>query len=67
MDNKKPELRDLFQVPQPLRLLWIVSIGHAKSWPKAKPRRKISDFTHQEFYRPEKLRRDSDIRAWPKS
>lgn len=61
------ELRELFQVPQPLRLLWIVPIGHASSWPKAKPRRKISDFTHQEFYHPEKLRRDSDIRAWPKS
>ena len=67
MDNKKPELRDLFQVPQPLRMLWIVSIGHAKSWPKAKPRRKLSDFTHREFYQAKKLRCDSDIRAWPKS
>ena len=67
MDNKKPAQRDLFQVPQPLRLLWIVSIGHAKSWPKAKPRRKISDFTHREVYDPAKLRRDTDIRAWPKS
>ena len=61
------ELRDLFQVPQPLRLLWIVPIGHARSRPKAKPRRRISDFTHQEFYHAEKLRRDSEIRAWPRS
>ncbi|MBI3060088.1 MAG: hypothetical protein HYY81_12435 [Deltaproteobacteria bacterium] len=53
-------------MPQPLRLLWIVPIGHAKSWPKAKPRRKISDFTHQEFYQTEKLRCDSEIRPWPK-
>jgi len=66
-EEVEPELRELFQVPQPLRLLWIVPIGHARSWPKAKPRRKISAFTHREFYRPEKLRRDSDIRAWPKS
>jgi hypothetical protein len=61
------ELRELFKVPEPLRLLWIMPVGHATSWPKPKPRRKISDFTHEEIYRPEKLRRDSDIRAWPKS
>ena len=50
-----------------VRLLWVVPIGHAQSWPKAKPRRKISDFTHREFYDPKKLRQDSEIRAWPKS
>ena len=65
MDNKKPELKELFQVPQLLRLLWVVPIGHAKSWPK--PRRKISDFTHREFYQVKKLRCDSDIRSWPQS
>ena len=62
----EPELRELFHVPQPLRLLWIMPIGHATSWPKAKPRRKISDFTHREVYDAKKLRSDSDIRAWPK-
>ena len=62
----EPALRELFQVPQPLRLLWIVPIGHAQSWPKAKPRRKTSDFVHQEVYNPKKLRADSEIRPWPK-
>jgi nitroreductase len=66
-EEVEAELRELFKVPQPLRLLWIVPIGHAKAWPKAKPRRKIADFTHREVYDPAKLRRDSDIRAWPKS
>lgn len=65
-EEVEPELRGLFKVPQPLRLLWVVPIGHARTWPKPKPRRKISDFTHQEFYDPKKLRRDSEIRAWPK-
>ena len=65
-EEVEPELRELFQVPQPLRLLWIVPVGHAQSWPKAKPRRKISDFTHREFYDPKKLRKDSEIRPWPK-
>ncbi|HEY3303042.1 MAG TPA: nitroreductase family protein [Candidatus Binatia bacterium] len=61
-----PELRELFKVPEPLRLLWIIPIGHAKSWPKTKPRRKVSDFAHQEVYDLKKLRRDEDIKAWPK-
>ena len=65
-EEVEPELRELFQVPQPLRLLWVVPIGHAKSWPKAKPRRKISDFTHREFYDAKKLREDFEIRPWPK-
>jgi 5,6-dimethylbenzimidazole synthase len=65
-DEVKDELRELFKVPEPLRLLWIMPIGHAKAWPKAKPRRKISDFVHEEYYRAEKLRRDEDIMAWPK-
>ena len=65
-EEVEPELRELFKVPQPLRLLWIVPIGHASSWPKAKPRRKISDFTHREIYDSKKLRRDEDIKAWPK-
>jgi nitroreductase len=66
-EEVEAELRELFKVPEPLRLLWIMPVGHATSWPKPKPRRKISDFTHEEIYRPEKLRPDSDIRAWPKS
>ena len=65
-EEVEAELRELFKVPQPLRLLWIMPIGHAKAWPKAKPRRKISDFTHREVYDSKKLREDSDIRAWPK-
>ncbi|MGH7766226.1 MAG: nitroreductase family protein [Candidatus Binatia bacterium] len=66
-EEVEPELRDLFKVPEPLRLLWIMPIGHAKSWPKPKPRRKISDFAHREVYDTKKLRQDSDIRAWPKN
>ncbi len=66
-EEVEPELRELFQVPQPLRLLWVVPIGHARSWPKAKPRRKIADFTHMEVYDPKKLRPDSAICAWPKN
>jgi len=65
-EEVEPELRELFQVPQPLRLLWVVPIGHAQSWPKAKPRRKVAAFTHREVYDRRKLRRDSDIRAWPR-
>ena len=34
---------------------------------KAKPRRKVSDLAHREFYDAKKLRNDSDIRAWPRS
>jgi len=65
-EEVEPELRKLFHVPEPLRLLWIVPVGHARSWPKAKPRRKMLDFVHLETYDVKKLRRDSDIRAWPK-
>ena len=65
-EEVEPELRDLFRVPEPLRLLWVVPIGHARSWPKAKPRRNISDFTHLEVYDPKKLRSDAEIRPWPK-
>jgi nitroreductase len=60
------ELRVLFRVPQPLRLLWVVPIGHARSWPNAKPRRKITAFTHLEFYNPKRIRHETDIRPWPK-
>ena len=62
----EPELRELFNVPQPIRLLWVVPIGRARFWPGAKPRRTISDFTHYESYEPKKLRDESWIRAWPK-
>ena len=65
-EEVEPELRKLFKVPQTLDLLWVVPIGHARFWPKAKPRRKISDFLHHEFYNQEKLRKESVIRAWPK-
>jgi nitroreductase len=66
-EEVEPELRELFQVPQELRLLWVMPIGHASSWPKAKPRRPITAFTHYEVYDRNKLRQDSDIHAWPKN
>ena len=66
-EEVEPELRELFKVPQELRLLWIVPIGHARSWPAAKPRRKTTAMTHREVYDPKKMRRDGEIRAWPKS
>jgi nitroreductase len=66
-EEVEPELRKLFKVPESLRLLWVVPIGHARSWPKAKPRRPVTAFTHYEIYDLKKLRGDSDIHAWPKS
>jgi len=66
-EEVEPELRELFKVPNPLRLLWVMPIGHPSSWPKAKPRRPISAFTHYEIYNQKKLRKDSDIHAWPKN
>jgi len=62
----EPDLRKLFNVLQPIRLLWVVPIGRARFWPGAKRRRNISDFTHYESYDPKKLRDESWIRAWPK-
>ena len=66
-EEVEPELRELFRVPPDLRLLWVVPIGHARSWPKPKPRRKITAFAHREIYNGEKLRSETDIVAWPKS
>jgi nitroreductase len=66
-EEVEPGLRELFEVPEPLRLLWVVPIGHARSWPKAKPRRAVAAFVHQEVYDGKKLRRDADILPWPKS
>jgi nitroreductase len=66
-EEVEPALRKLFAVPNELRLLWVMPIGHASSWPKAKPRRPITAFTHYEVYDGKKLRQDSDIKAWPKS
>ncbi len=66
-EEVEPELRTLFKVPNELRLLWVVPIGHASSWPKAKPRRKLSSFVHREVYDAKKLRSDSEIGPWPKS
>lgn len=66
-EEVEPALRKLFAVPNELRLLWVMPIGHASSWPKAKPRRPITAFTHYEVYDVKKLREDSDIKAWPKS
>ena len=63
----EPELRALFKVPRALRLLWVVPVGRARNWPKAKPRRKVADFVHWETYDAAKLREESRIRAWPKS
>src|ERR687896_2136164 len=64
-EEVEPELRELFKVPTSLRLLWVVPIGHARSWPKAKPRRNPDAFTHWEMYDRNKLRRAADIHAWP--
>lgn len=66
-EEVEPKLRKLFKVPDELRLLWVMPIGHTSSWPKAKPRRPVSAFTHYEVYDRKKLRRDSDIHAWPKN
>jgi nitroreductase len=66
-EEVEPALRSLFEVPEPLRLLWVMPIGHARSWPKAKPRRPVGAFTHHEIYDPKKLRADSDIHPWPKN
>ena len=66
-EEVEAELRALFHVPDELRLLWIVPIGHARSWPKAKPRRSSAAFTHWETYDGKKLRPDSNIQAWPKN
>ena len=66
-EEVEPELRKVFKVPEPLRLLWIMPIGHPRSWPKAKPRRPVSAFAHYEVYDGQKLRHDSAIHAWPKS
>ncbi|MGE5304459.1 MAG: nitroreductase family protein [Alphaproteobacteria bacterium] len=66
-EEVEPELRALFHVPQPLRLLWVIPIGHARSWPQSKPRRQVQDFTHTEVYNPKKLRSDSEIHPWPKN
>jgi len=65
-EEVEPQLRELFKVPDELRLLWVIPIGHARSWPKAKRRRPIAAFTHYEIYDRKKLRQDSDIHAWPK-
>ena len=66
-EEVEPELRKLFQVPDELRLLWVVTIRHARSWTKAKRRRPIAAFTHFEVYDRKKLRKDSEIQPWPKS
>jgi nitroreductase len=66
-EEVEPELRTLFKVPNEIRLLWVVPIGHARSWPKAKPRRNLAAFIHREVYDAKKLRPASDIHAWPKN
>ena len=66
-EEVEPELRELFKVPDELRLLWVMPIGHARSWPKAKPRRPTAAFTHYEIYDGKKLRKGADIHAWPKN
>jgi hypothetical protein len=65
-EEVEPELRKLFGVPPELRLLWVVPIGHARSWPQPKPRRPIEAFTHFEIYDRKKLRRAAEIHPWPK-
>src|SRR5262245_17972387 len=65
-EEVEPSLRQLFKVPEELRFLWVMPIGHARAWPKAKPRRPVSAFIHYEVYDHKKLRVESDIHAWPK-
>ncbi len=65
-EEVEEELRELFQVPEPLRLLWIVPIGHPRTRPKAKPRRELSSMVHWESFDRKKLRTAREIRAWPK-
>lgn len=65
-EEVEPELRELFRVPDPLRLLWVVPVGRAAHWPRAKPRRRTDEFVHWETYDAAKLRPESEIRAWPK-
>src|ERR1043166_4840229 len=43
-EEVEPELRKLFGVPRELRLLWVGPMGHARAWPKPKPRRSIAAF-----------------------
>lgn len=65
-EEVEAELRMLFGVPQPLRLLWVVPIGPARVWPRPRRRRELSAFVHWECYDPKKLRSNREIRAWPK-
>ncbi len=65
-EEVEAELRILFNVPQPLRLLWVVPIGHIRVWPRPRRRRELSGFVHRESYDPKKLRATREIRAWPK-
>ncbi|MCZ6622550.1 MAG: hypothetical protein O7C72_11765, partial [Deltaproteobacteria bacterium] len=65
-EEVEAELRVLFGVPQPLRLLWVVPIGPARLWPRPRRRRELSAFVHWECYNPKKLRKSKEIRAWPK-
>ncbi len=65
-EEVEADLRELFNVPDPLRLLWVVPIGHPRVFPRARPRRELSAFVHREGYDWKKSRRDQDIRAWPK-
>lgn len=65
-EEVEAELRMLFGVPQPLRLLWVVPIGPARVWPRPRRRRELSAFVHWECYDPKKLRKSKEIRAWPK-
>ena len=67
-EEVEPELRELFKVPDELRLLWVMPIGHASSWPKAKPTPPDSARSPiYEIYDTKKLRKDTDIHAWPKN
>jgi nitroreductase len=65
-EEVQADLRKLFNVPEPLRLLWVVPIGHPRVFPRARPRRELSVFVHREGYDRKKLRSAQDIRAWPK-
>ena len=53
----RSRLEELFNVPQPIRLLWVVPIGRARFWPGLPNRaEKSPDFTHYESHELNKMR-----------
>src|ERR671914_454598 len=49
-EEVEPELSVFLKVPRSLRLLWVVPIGHSRSWHPANSGRTPAAFTHLEIY-----------------